>query len=145
MSTELDRTSATQIFMDFLIKCARDGSIKGLLSVLEKGPGGMKPPEKGIAWHEWFQTLDDQSKEKVQEIIQEAVDFALFEVLVVFDGATGGYPVKGELSDFALYLKTYQDKSARKADLSQVSIRLNPADATEDLHDIFRWTLEETA
>ncbi|HEX2916706.1 MAG TPA: hypothetical protein VH186_38450 [Chloroflexia bacterium] len=96
-----------------------------------------------MAWSEWFNKLDSQGQSHVKEIVQEAVDFAVFEVLAIFDGVAGGYPIKGVLSDFALYLQTYDNKEAFKEDTPNLSVKLNPQGTTEDLHDIFIWKTEE--
>ena len=143
MTTHLDRKRAVEAFMHLLIPHARDGTIQDIISMLNQGPPGQEPPQDKLALHYWFQQLDNQSQEHVREIVRESVDSALFSTLVILDGAAGGWPVRDELSDFAIYLQTYQDSNAQVADSPQVSVRLNSTDATEDLHDIFRWTLEE--
>ena len=143
MATNLDRKMAVETFMRILIQHARDGVIEDIISMLETGPPGRQPLEDQVALHLWFQQLDNQSQEHIREIIQEAVDSALFSTLVILDGAAGGRPVQGELSDFALYFQTYHDEGAELSDSPQVRVKLNPWRATEDLHDLFRWMLEE--
>lgn len=142
MTADLNRDQAVALFMKALILHARNGTIREVLSVLSNGPPGRQPPEAKLALHRWFQTLDSQGQRFVSQVIQEAVDAALFSTLVLLDGAAGGYPVEGEVSDFALYLQTYQDWEARKVDSPQISVRLNPPTTTEDLHDIFLWMLD---
>lgn len=143
MKKNLDRKTGVDALMQILIEHARDGIIDEVISMLEKGPPGRNPPPEKFALHEWFQKLDEQGQEHIQKIIQESVDSTLFSTLVILDGAAGGYPVKEELSDFALYIQTYQDNNAEAGDLPRVRVKLNPWGATEDLHDVFRWTLAE--
>jgi hypothetical protein len=122
---------------------ARDGSIADITYFLEKGPSGREPTEEKKELHHWFIQLDSQGQIFVRKIVQEAIDSALFSALVILDGAAGGYPVEGSLSDFALYLQTYRDEEGENNDSPMFRVKLNPWQATEDLHDIFRWQLED--
>lgn len=139
----LNREIAVEKFIQALISHARNGIIHDNISILEKGPPGRQPPEDKVILHQWFQQLDNQAQNYVGEIIKEAVDSTLFSTLVIIDGAAGR-PIQGRLSDFALYLQIYSDEDTELQDSPQVRIRLNPKQALEDLHDIFRWTIEDT-
>ncbi len=146
MTTEfLSREQAAEHFLNMLIARAYDGALRDVRLILEEGPPGRKPPKDLIALHQWFRQLDDESREYVLIAIREAVDAAVFGCLVLLDGLTGGYPVGEELSDFALYLQTYEDSDSRAADLARHRVRLNPWTAAVDLHDMFRWILQERA
>ena len=76
-------------------------------------------------------------------VIREAVDAAIFGCLVLLDGMTGGPPVVGVVSDFALYLQTYENEEARQADKPNRRVRVNPAWTGEYLHDLFHFAVEE--
>jgi hypothetical protein len=89
----------------------------------------------------WFRNLNTEDQSRVSEIVREAVDSAIFGVLVVLDGLSGGNPVDGTNSDFALELQTYADEDARRANAPETSVRINQSDTTEPLHDLFRWKL----
>lgn len=144
MTTDfLSPKEAAEVFLNMLIARAYDGAIQGMTSTLEKGPSGRKPPQNLIILHQWFQSLDNRSREHVLAIIRQAVDAAVFGCLVLLDGLTGGNPVREKISDFAVYLQTYQDQDARKANSPQLSVRLNPVYTTEYLHDMFHWILQE--
>lgn len=146
MTTDfLNRKEAVELFLSLLIARAYDGAIEGMTSNLEKGPPGRKPRQDLIILHQWFQSLDNKSREHVLAIIRQAVDAAVFGCLVLLDGLTGGNPVKEKTSDFAAYLQTYEDEDAREANSPQFSVRLNPAYTTEYLHDMFHWILQERA
>lgn len=142
----MNREEAAQLFVRMLMARAYDGAIQATLSALESGPPGRKPSEDRIRRHRWFQSLDEQGREHVRAIAQEAVQAADFGSLVLLDGMTGGYPVQGQASDFALYLQIYADEDAFREDRPQESQRLNPNSAKgEDLHDIFKRILQERA
>ncbi len=147
MTTELLNSSeAAEIFLKMLIAQAYDGAIEGMKSYLEKGPPGRKPSQELVTLYQWFRNLDGESQKYVLTISRKAVDFAIFECLVLLDGLTGGNPIEGKTSDFAVCLQTYKDENARTTNSSQTSVRLNPAHTTDyDLHDKFRLILEERA
>jgi len=140
-----NRNEAAELFLNLLIARAYDGAIRDVTSILEGGPPGRKPPQDLIRLHQWFQNLDNESRGYVLALIREAVDAAVFGCLVFLDGLAGGYPVE-KPSDFALHFQVYEDKRSRKSNSPEVSVRLNPVSTTdEDLHDMFRWILQERA
>ncbi|MCI0564485.1 MAG: hypothetical protein MN733_38940 [Nitrososphaera sp.] len=140
----LNRNEATDNFLQGVISIVYEGAIKAILSTLSDGPPGRKPREDLVRLSQWFKALDKEDQEQVQAVIRDAVDAAIFCFLVMLDNLTGGNPIQGQTSDFALYLQTYSDEEARKVDQSLVSVRINPAwSGEEDLHDMYRWKLEE--
>jgi hypothetical protein len=140
-----DRNEAAELFLNLLIARAYDGAIRDVMSILKGGPPGRKSPQDLVRLNQWFQNLDNESRGYVFALIRESVDAAVFGCLVFLDGLAGSYP--GEKpSDFALYFQVYEDKRSRKSNSPKVSVRLNPASTTdEDLHDMFRWILQERA
>lgn len=140
---EISRDTAVNIFMEFIINRAYKSVIKGITGRLENGPSGKEPPQEKIGQYEWFKNLDEEGKQKVHSIVRDTVESTLFGVFVILDGASGGYPIKGELSDFALYLQTYKNEKSYDTNLPKTYVRLNPSNQTEDLHDIFMWKLDE--
>ncbi|HUR80232.1 MAG TPA: hypothetical protein VM733_05675 [Thermoanaerobaculia bacterium] len=139
---EITRDVATDRFLQFLIDRARNGTIEGIHEILSEGPAGRKPAAVAVARHEWFRGLSAEDQSRVVEIIHESVDSAIFGVLVVLDGLAGGNPVEGVTSDFSIALQTYVDEHARRDDAAKISVRINPSDTTESLHDRFRWKLD---
>ena len=143
MNTIPSRINVAERFINLLITHVRNGSVDDIMSVLEEGSLGKEPSPSSLAHHSWFRNLDHESHVNIRTIVQEAIDNALFSVLVILDGAAGGYPLKGQLSDYALYVQAYSNEKAYVSDEPHIAVRLNPANSTEDLHDIFRWMLEE--
>jgi len=139
----MTRDRAADRFLQFLIERARDGTIEGIHQSLSEGPPGRKPSAAAVARHEWFRSLSADAQSRVIDVIRESVDSAIFGVLVVLDGLAGGNAVEGVTSDFSLELQTYADEEARGANATELSVRINPPDTTEPLHDLFRWKLEE--
>ena len=139
----LNQKEAKELFLNQLICRAYDGAIESTISTLEEGPAGRKPQRSLVDLHHWFQGLDDQSRKYVSALIQEAVDSSVFGCLVLLDGLTGGYPVKGEISDFAVYLQIYENEEAREVNLPRFSVRVNSTKSGDDLHDMFHWILRE--
>jgi len=141
-----DPEEAAELFVKTVISEVYNGTDEDILSALRAGPPGRRPDQDSISIHLWFRDLDDVDKEHVAAIVRECVDAATFHFLVLLDGMTGGYPIPGKESDFALYLREYENAHARAVDSPLASIRLNPAGVSvEDLHDIFRRLLQERA
>jgi hypothetical protein len=129
------------LFLNRLIVRAYQGVVEDMLLMLQIDPGKLPPPEL-LAAHQWFQTLDEQGQENIRVIVRESVEAAVFGCLAVLDGVTGGYPLKDQLSDFALYLQTYEDEQALKSNSPQVKVRFNEG-KDEALHDIFQGMIRE--
>jgi hypothetical protein len=138
----LTRADAADLFLRFVVG-ARNNVIEGVHYNLTEGPPGRKPWPDAVARHMWFRNLGADDQSRASEIIRESVDSAIFAVLVALDGLSGGNPVEGTTSDFALELQTYADEKARRENAPEISVRINPSDTTEPLHDLFRWKLEE--
>lgn len=141
----INRDNAADLFLRFVIDRARNGVIEGVEEGLSDGPPGRKPSPDAVARHMWFRALSTEDQSRVLEVIRECVDSAIFGVLGVLDGVSGGNPVEGKTSDFALELRAYADDEARAEDAPEMSVRINPPDTTEMLHDLFRLKLEETS
>ena len=112
--------------------------------MLVNGPPGRRPQEDKVNWHKWYQQLDHISQENVEKIATQAVDDALFSLFAILDRASGGLPIKGTLSDFAIYLQSYESEENEAEDLPTTRVKLNPWSAQTDLHDLYRWQVEET-
>lgn len=141
----INRDGAADLFLRLVIDRARNGVIEGVEGALSGGPPGRKPSPGAVARHMWFRNLSTEDQSRLSEVIRESVDSAIFGVLAVLDGVSGGYPVEGRTSDFALELRTYANDEARAENVPEVSVRINPSDSTELLHDLLRWKLDETS
>ena len=133
---------AVNLFLNMLVARARDGAINDTLSELSEGPPGRKPQQAAVERHNWYSGLDEAARLQVKRVVEEAVDSALFGVLVLLDGAAGGNPLDDRTSDFALSLQTYKDEDARAANDIVEAIRINPPYSIEPLHDRFKGYLE---
>jgi hypothetical protein len=125
-----------------LIARGFDGVVNSVIGELESGPPGRKPAEDRLRLHQWYQTLDEPSRDRVRELVTHAVHGAVFGCLCLLDGVTGGWPVPGQLSDFAVYLQTYADEQAVRTDSPLSSVRVNPGSKEdEELHDLLNMIL----
>jgi hypothetical protein len=140
---ELTQEKARQLFIDLIIKVLRDQPIRSMLYMLSKSQSGLKDSKEEQELNKWFQNLDKASQENISKILEETLDSSLFGLCTMLDGVQGNLPIEAEISEFALYLKTYNNEKDFESDTANVSIKLNPADAIDDLHDMFRWTVED--
>jgi hypothetical protein len=134
--TSLSRDEAAKAFLEKIIRHAYDGTTRGILEILEKGPPNPKVFVKEEKLHNWFQSLDEKSREKVQVLIQYVADMVIFSFLAVLDNKTIGLPIEGHSSDYAVCLQLYESDTAMFSYMPQASIRLNLSyDPDGDLHD----------
>ena len=127
---------AVDIFMRRFSERTYKSTVRDIKEFLENGPVERKPKVRDLELHQWFQSLDEAQKSNIEEIVQKTAFSGLFGALVVLDNLTGGYPVKGQLSDFALYLQTYENTAARSVDRNQDKIRINQSKSDITLHDL---------
>jgi hypothetical protein len=90
----------------------------------------------------WYLCLGKDDQERVKEIIQDRIKAAIFGVLAILDNVRGGPPLRGQKSDFALYIQTYNDSKAKLENRWRESVRFNSLKDTE-LHDLFSNILYE--
>lgn len=143
MMNAFTRESATELFLQFVIERARNGVVEDIHGRLAERPAGRRPSPLSVARHEWFRDLSSEDQSRIMAIVRESVDSAIFGVLVVLDGLSGGNPIEGVTSDFSLELQTYTNEEARAGNAAETSVRINPSNTTELLHDLFRWKLED--
>lgn len=75
-----------------------DSATKGMLSKLASPPG-RKPREKTKEVSRWFNSLPEEDKHQVDEIIKQSVHASVFSFLCVLDGVSAieSTPDKGSL------------------------------------------------
>jgi hypothetical protein len=134
----VSQDEAIAVFMNMLIRSVYEGPIKEIAGILQDGPPGREPQAHLRLLHEAYLHLGEDLRAQMMVAVKEAVDAAVFGFLVFLDGAWGGYPIKGTVSDFALYLHTYDSQNARELGMPATSVRLNPAFPTLGLHDRLR-------
>jgi len=87
---------------------------------------------------DWYLGLDDNQQMIVKEIVKLTIAEAVYRFLIILDNHIG-YPIPGKISDFAVYLQTYQSLDDRSRNLPQEFIRLNLSNTPgyDDLQTVF--------
>jgi hypothetical protein len=137
--------NAIKGFMEKLTRSVRDGTFKSMKRLLQEGPPGRQKDPKLVEMQNWFLNLNEDDRRFVLEIAQETIDRTIFNFLVLLDNKVPGYPITGEVSDFALSIQTYK----RNEDLFDYrpkdTVRINRSYTGGDLHDNFTiYILEST-
>jgi len=122
------------VFVGRLVDETRQGIISGFREYLEGGPAGRSPRPSQVALHRWFQSLEGYGREKVMEVVREAVDGALFGALLLLDQED---PFgEDQLYDFALYMQVYEDGESYETNRSSYrSKKLNGPEDPEPLRN----------
>lgn len=138
-SVRMDRDKAIDAFMNKIVARAYKGSISIATQLLEQGPLERNPSANRTALHIWYEKLDTNQREMVRQVIKETARSAVFGCLVVLDNRSGGYPLEGDISDFALLVQRYADSEAYSANRVDDSVQINDlSNLGIDLHDLFR-------
>jgi hypothetical protein len=138
----VSQNQAAEIFLKKIIQHAVNGTINSVKSLLEKGPAGRKKDSQEVELHNWFLSLDEQSRKNVMTTVEKAIKLATFSSLVVIDNKTPGYPIENTISDFALYIQSYDSINERGKYRSSKMTRVNLSYTTDgDLHDEFLYML----
>lgn len=142
MSDEHFLDDAADLFIKRLVRETRNGTIDGFEAFFEGGPAGRTPRSNDVARYEWFRSLGEADKEKVMEVVREAVDGALFNALMLLDQED---PFgEDQQYDFAVYLQVYDDDEAHETDRpSRRSEKLNRPEHPPTLRDRFLDALAE--
>jgi hypothetical protein len=116
-------------FIEYIKKHIRDSSVQETISILEKPPG-RRPPQKIKELSSWFHAMTAEDKEKLKEVITEAIDSSLFGFLCALDGvrAIEDSENKGRLE---LYYNKYNEKTL-----------INKEDG-EYLHDKYKGLIQD--
>lgn len=90
-----------EIFINAITSEVYESTLSSVVSKL-KHPPGRQPSAELVKQSQWFNSLENETKEMVQQIIKIAAHDAVFGVLAVLDGvrAIEGYGDKGELKLF---------------------------------------------
>jgi hypothetical protein len=141
--SQLTPDEAADLFIQRVVGRAYRGAIQDLQSLFQQGPPGRRPRDRDVQLHQWYQQLSEADRQYVHQVVEETAQSAVFGVMVILDGATGGPPLRDAESDFALYIQSFPDPDAHDADRPAMSVRVNPYDKVEDLHDRFLGAIEE--
>jgi hypothetical protein len=89
-----------QEFVDSIKLVLIDNSLKGIESFL-KQPPGRTPSELRVKLSEWYNSLDDISKDMVLNVAKEALHTAIFGFFCILDGVST-IEEMGEKGEFRL-------------------------------------------
>jgi hypothetical protein len=127
---------AIKVFMQRVEIRSYKAALEEVISLLKSGPIGLNPKANEIELHEWYENLNDDNKLKIEEIIKKTAFHSIFGFLMILDNLTMGYPIEGEVSDFALYIQSYSDKTSRSLNQPKEVFRINHPKNISSLHDL---------
>ncbi|MCX7572397.1 hypothetical protein OS242_21030 [Tumebacillus sp. DT12] len=110
-------------FVESIKKYVRDTALSDTIEFIENLPG-RKPRKRHVELSNWYNSLSGEDKQKIGEIMAEAVDSSLFGFLCVLDGAR-----TIEKSDKKTTFELYAVKGGG-------STRVN-SEEEQPLHDIY--------
>jgi len=132
----MESNEAVKVFLERVSIRAYKSAIEQIDSLLRGSQDSRISETEDIHLHDWYEKLDDETKIIVRAIIKKTAQKVLFGFLVILDNLTMGYPIEGVISDFALYIQTYVDKTSHSNDQPKEAIRINHPKNTSSLHDL---------
>jgi hypothetical protein len=111
---------------DYLRDILKESLVKGTIKTLIEPPG-RKPREKDVLNSKFYNSLDDTQKDRVNSIISDAIDFGIFEILVMLDNC-------GSIIDNTGHWELYfvkDDDSSEKTLINDMS------EDFEELHGLY--------
>jgi hypothetical protein len=76
----------TELFVSAIRRHVRDAAVEDLINKLKRPPGRRVPPAKK-AKTDWFNALSDSDAAHVKQVVEDAVDEAIFGMFAVLDGS----------------------------------------------------------
>ncbi len=113
----------TETFIDVVREVVRNASINSVESLLHHVPG-RSPDQRLVAFSAWHTALAEPDQLMITQVIEQAVDDALFGFLCVLDGVR---VVESESGEFELF---YRRKGKR--------VVLSPNEEAGYLHDLYK-------
>lgn len=117
-------------FVSALVKYVHEVAVEDTLSTLAEGPSGRRPPTSLVELKAWFEELPQPDRDRLHQVVEQAVHSALFGVLCVLDGAR---PIEEFNRRSTLQLFATHNGESKL---------LNAEDA-EDLHDLYQGRVYE--
>jgi hypothetical protein len=131
-------SEAVDIFVKMVIKMVVNATFKDVQEILKEGPPVRVKKPEDLEIQKWYLNLQENEKKIVSKIVLGSINRTVFHLLVILDNKTIGYPLEGEVSDFALYLQTYDSKKDLFGYNPKELLRINKSHSGEvELHDIF--------
>jgi hypothetical protein len=112
----------TESFIDAVKEVVRNASISSMETVLRHVPG-RSPDKRLMALSAWHASLSDPDKQMVTQVIEQAVDNAVFGFLCVLDGVS---VVESNSGNFELRYRRQGD-----------TVVLSPNEEAGYLHDLY--------
>lgn len=140
----IDRDRAAEIFLRRLSQLAYGGITLTIGDLEEQSaPLATTTPhmQRVEPLRQWYQSLTDEDRQKVQEIIWLTARAVLFRLCCYLDRVTGGpsleefaEELQGYYSDFVVYLQVYKEFEDYLRNQPMVRVWVMP-EKTPDLHD----------
>jgi hypothetical protein len=132
----MDADSGINIFLERIVNRAYKSGIDVVISLLRNGPVTRRPKLDDLKLHQWYQNLDNSQKMIVEHLVEKTAYSVLFGCLVVLDNQTMGNPIKNEVSDFGLYVQSYENADHRSNNQYNSALRINHPKGNFSLHDL---------
>jgi hypothetical protein len=73
-------------FISAVVRCVHEAAVIDTISLLSEGPAGRRPATPLVELSAWFNQLPESDRERLHQVVEQAVHAALFGVLCVVDG-----------------------------------------------------------
>lgn len=142
----IDPNKALKSFLSKVFYKVQTASYDSIVMLLREGtPGKLKPPDD-LEIRRWFSSLNEEEQEKILKILNKSIKLTVFNFLVLLDNKASGQPDNDKVSDFGLYLHTYESNSDRFNYKPDETIRLNMSYTVNgDLHESYHFDSNETS
>jgi hypothetical protein len=136
-----DRDEAAETFVKMVDQSVYVVGHRGFMQALSTGI----PKTLFSSLSPWFHSLPEQDREKVDNLVKQAMHSAIFDLLCIFDGVSGFERNEGRPMNYAILLEVFEDMSALRRDNKESSTRINPVMQKDlHLHDLFQELTEHT-
>ena len=87
-----------ETFISSIKTVVHDSGVRGVMKRLQH-PSGRRPPQRIVELSQWFSSLPDSDRARVEQLAQLAVHSGIFGMLAVLDGVSAieSGPDKGKL------------------------------------------------
>lgn len=133
------------MFVDTVVR-SRNYALRSVQEQMGERPGGIVPLPYLVRRHDWYRSLDEEGKQRLAEAMREAVDLALYGVMLDLDNRYAmGFAGSRQRWGYSVYVQAYDDDDAYDADqASRRSRKLNLNEDGQELHDRHQILLFDT-
>jgi len=117
------KDNAANLFIDILFKGVYRIFYRDMETMLlpDGMPGRVDDP---VFLEEWWNSLDEPHQSLLREVVKCTIEETIIRFLAILDNSSG-WPIRGQMSEFAVYLQTYQNYEDLSKNLSKETVRLN--------------------